>query len=234
MSRPHEAHPMALGTWGMGACHPRDRLAGPRLPTGFGSAVRDLAPFPVIMSGHATFYAMGWSVAWGWAGVGALAVLPIASAFLVLRGTAQIRHAAQSPAQPTPVIEKERKAMMVLNSVTNPIWMLGAIVLIVSGQGRWALPLMVFVIGAHFLPMGRILGRRIDYVLGPVTMVSAIVAAALAFDPQVSWLVVFAVAGTGGAVSTFCYALYLAREYRLVCDRAGVQVPAEGSTVVAG
>lgn len=45
--------------------------------------------------------------------------------------------------------------MLVLNSVTHPVWMLGAVLLLVFGQGRWVLPLMVFVIGAHFLPMAR-------------------------------------------------------------------------------
>ncbi|MFT4052579.1 MAG: hypothetical protein QM677_10060 [Microbacterium sp.] len=150
-------------------------------------------------------YAAWWSFAWGW--IGALAF----------------------PNDPTPEIERERKAMALLNSIAHPIYMFPSIlvivIVIVFGQGRWVLPLMVFVIGAHLLPMARILDRKIDYLLGPVTMIVAIGAGLLALDETVAWLVVFAVAGIGGAVSTLCYALYLAREYRRLCDRASVPFP---------
>lgn len=97
--------------------------------------------------------------------------------------------------------------------------------LLVFGQGRWVLPLMVFVIGAHFIPMARILGRRIDYLLGPVAMLGAVAAGVLALDPRVSWLVVFAVAGIGGAASTLAYAAYMARAYRRLSERARVPFP---------
>src|SRR5690554_79867 len=96
-----------------------------------------------------------------------LAVMAVAVLFTV-RGVKQIRHAARYPNHPTPDDVRIGKAMGVLNSVTHPIWMLGTILLLVFAQGRWALPLMVFVIGAHFVPMARILGRRIDYLLGPL------------------------------------------------------------------
>jgi hypothetical protein len=56
-------------------------------------------------------------------------------------------------------------------------------------------------------------------------MVGAIVAGVLALDAQVSWLVVFAVAGIGGAVATLCYAVYMARAYRRLCERADVPFP---------
>lgn len=195
------------------------------VPDWFGSAARDIAHFPIMMSGFAIFYAVWWPFAWGWAGAAALLVVLVAAAFFVVRGVSQIRHAALFPDNPTPEIERERKAMTVLNSITHPVYLFPSILLLVFGQGRWVLPLMVFVIGAHFVPMARILGRRIDYLLGPVTMIAAIIAGILALDAQVSWLVVFAVAGIGGAVVTLCYALYLAREYRRLCERADVPFP---------
>lgn len=201
-----------------------EQAGGEPAPDWFGSAAQDLAPFPVIMSGYAVFYAIWWPFAWGWAGVAAFVVVLIAAALLVARGVSQLRHAGQFPDQPTPEIVRERKAMLVLNSITHPIWMLGSVLLLVFGQGTWALPLMVFVIGAHFVPMARILGRKIDYLLGPVTMIAAIAAGIFALNGQ-SWLVVFAMAGIGGAVATLCYALYLAREYRRLCRRAGVPFP---------
>ncbi len=50
-------------------------------------------------------------------------------------------------------------------------------------------------------------------------------AGVLALDAQVSWLVVFAVAGVGGAVAILCYAVYMAWAYRRLCERAGVPFP---------
>ena len=197
------------------------RAEAAQAPDWFGAAARDIAPFPVIMSGYAIFYAVWWPFAWGWAGAGAFLVVVAAAAFLVIRGVAQIRHAALFPNNPTPEIEGERKAMTMLNSITHPLYMFPSILLLVLGQGRWVLPLMVFVIGAHFVPMARILGRKIDYLLGPVTMIAAILAGVLALEEHVSWLIVFAVAGVGGTVSTLSYAIYLAADYHLLCARAG-------------
>lgn len=204
-------------------------------PEWFGSAARGIAFFPVMMSAYAVFYAAWWPFAWGYAGAGAFALVLVAAVLLVMRGVAQIRHASSFPHTPTAEDERLGRAMMQLNSVTHPIWILGSVVLLVLGQGRWVLPLMVFVIGAHFLPMARILGRRIDYLLGPVAMVAALVAGVLARDPQVSWLVVFAVAGTGGTVATLCYAVYMTRAYQRLSARAGVPSPrATGPLPTAG
>ncbi|HHW50688.1 MAG TPA: hypothetical protein GX406_04345 [Pseudoclavibacter sp.] len=198
-------------------------------PEWFGSAARGIAFFPVMMSAYAVFYAAWWPFAWGYAGAGAFALVVVLAVAFVVRGVAQIRHASSFPNHPNDEDQRIGKAMGVLNSVTHPIWMLGSIVLLVFGQGRWVLPLMMFVIGAHFVPMARILGRRIDYLLGPVAMLGAIIAGVLALDPQVSWLVVFAVAGIGGAVATLCYAVYMARAYRRLCERAGVTFPLTAS-----
>lgn len=198
-------------------------------PEWFGSAARGIAFFPVMMSAYAVFYAAWWPFAWGYAGAGAFALVVVLAVAFVARGVAQIRHASSFPNKPNDEDQRLEKAMGLLNSVTHPIWILGSIVLLVFGQGRWVLPLMVFMIGAHFVPMARILGRRIDYLLGPVAMVGAIIAGVLALDPQVSWLVVFAVAGIGGAVATLCYAVYMARAYRRLCERAWVRFPLKAS-----
>ena len=53
-------------------------------------------------------------------------------------------------------------------------------------------------------------------------MVFAAVAGFFALDSSVSWLTVFALAGLGGALSTGCYAAYMARAYRRLCQQAGV------------
>lgn len=195
-------------------------------PEWFGSAARGIAYFPIAMSGYAVFYALWWPFAWGYVGAGAFVLVLVAAALFVYRGVSQIRHAASFPNHPTAEDQRIGKAMGVLNSVAHPIWMLDSIVLLIAGQGRWVLPLMVFVVGAHFVPMARILGRKIDYLLGPVAMIGAVIAGILALDPDVSWLTVFAVAGKGGAVAPLCYAVYMARAYSRLCQRADVLFPA--------
>lgn len=204
------------------------RTEAVQAPGWFGSAAQTLASFPVLMAGYAVFYAVWWPFAWGIPGIIAFAILVIAAVFLVLRGLEQVRHAAQFPSTPTPEEQRQAKAMFLLNSITHPLWMLGSILLVSFGQGRWALPLMVFIIGAHFLPIAPILGRTIDYLLGPLALVAAVIAGVLARDDQTSWLVVFAVAGVGGAVSTLSYAIYLAWDYQRLCARAGVVFPPRG------
>lgn len=96
------------------------------------------------------------------------------------------------------------RAMGILNSVTHPVWMLGTIVLLIVGQGRWVMPLMVFVIGAHFLPIAHILGRWVDYPAG---------------------LLMIAFAVIGGTIATGFYAIYMAKRYGQMTRAAGLSFP---------
>ncbi|MGO3886506.1 MAG: hypothetical protein ACTJHU_09435 [Mycetocola sp.] len=191
-------------------------------PEWFGSAATTIAFFPIMMSGYALFYAAWLPVAWGVNGAIALGAITIVAAILIVRGTVQIRHAARYPSRPTTVEKRQATQMGILNGITHPLWMVAAIVLIVTGNGRWALPVMVFVIGAHFIPIAPILGRRIDYLLGPLTMAFAVAAGVLATNPTVLWTVVAAVAGIGGTLSTLIYAAYLTFGYGALCRKAGI------------
>ena len=196
------------------------------IPEWFGVEARANAFFPVMMSVYLVFYSAWWAVAWGWLGVVGTAVAVIFAGAFLRRGVQQIRHAAQFEVGPGDARNARiNRAMGVLNSVTHPVWMITSVVLLLVGQGRWVLPEMVFVIGAHFVPMASILGRRIDWLLGPVAMLFAVLAAALAADQTVPWTSVFAVAGIGGAASTASYAVYMSVAYRKLCARAGVPFP---------
>ena len=57
--------------------------------------------------------------------------------------------------------------------------------------------------------------RRIDYLLGPVAMLCAAAAAVLAFHPDHHWGEIAALAGLGGAVSTW----YMAADYSTLTSR---------------
>ena len=194
-------------------------------PEWYGSTARATAFFPLMMAVYMVFYAAWAPFAWPLAGSITFVVVGAAAALCVRRGIHQIRHAKRYRSIATAENDRLGRTMGILNSVTHPIWMLGGIVLGVLGEGRWFLPLMVFVIGAHFLPMAQILNRTIDYLLGPIAMGFAIAAAVLGSEPTVPWIDVYAVAGLGGAITTFGYALYMIWNYRRTADAAGVTIP---------
>ncbi len=170
-------------------------------------------------------YSVWWPFAWGLVGAIAFGVVGIAATAFVIRGVRQIRHAQQFQAVPSPEGQRIGRAMGILNSATHPVWMLGSIVLVIVVQSRWVMPLLVFVIGAHFLPMARILGRWINYPLGLLMISFAVVSSVLAADPSVPWLMVFSVAGIGGTIATGVYAAYMAWEYGRMTAQAGLTFP---------
>lgn len=192
----------------------------------FSADARGNAFFPVLMAIYLAIYSAWWTVAWGWPGAIATGGALVFVGLFLARGVQQIKHAATFEIWPADSRnERINRAMGILNGVTHPIWMLATVVLLLLGHGRWVLPVMVFVIGAHFIPMASILGRKVDWLLGPLAMLFAVLAALLAADPEVSWTIVFAVAGIGGAASTGAYALYMSVAYQKLCDRAGVPFP---------
>ena len=191
-------------------------------PAWFGSAARGMAVLPLLMAVYLVFYAAWWPFAWGVPGGVAFAVAGALAVWATVRGVHQLRHARSFPSVPSAAGARVGRAMGVLNSVTHPLWMSASIVLLLSGHGRGVLPVMVFVIGAHFVPMAFILRRRIDLLLGPIAMAFAAAAGVLALDREVGWLVVFGVAGLGGALATGAYAVYMSAAYARLCAAAKV------------
>lgn len=196
-----------------------------QVPEWFGAAARGISFFPLLMSVYMIIYSVWWPFAWGLPGLIVFVLVVVLAAIFSSRGIRQIRHSRQFEAVESPEDTRIARAMGIVNSVTHPIWMVGTVALLIFGQGRWVMPLMVFVIGAHFLPMARILGRWIDYPLGLLMMAFAVIGGALATDPSVPWIIVFAVAGTGGTIATGVYAAYMAREYARRTRAAGLSFP---------
>lgn len=181
---------------------------------------RATAALPLLMGGYVLFYAVWFPVGWGVVGWALLTVAVVVAAAAIVRGIRQLRHAATLPeARQSETGRRRARQMGILNSVAHPVWMLGAVLLAVFGAARWIVPLIVFVVGAHFLPVAHIMGRRIDYLLGPVAMLCAAAAAVLAFNPDHHWGEIAALAGLGGAVSTGGYAWYMAADYSTLTSR---------------
>lgn len=191
-------------------------------PDWFGAAARGISFFPVVTSAYMLIYSVWWPLAWGVPGAIAFVLVLLLAVGFIVRGISQIRHSMQFEIVNSSEGDRIARAMGILNSVTHPIWMLGTVALLIFGQDRWVMPLMVFVIGAHFLPMARILNRWIDYPMGLLMIAFAILGGFAAADPSVSWVEVFAISGTGGAIATGIYAAYMAVGYSRMTCAAGL------------
>lgn len=194
-------------------------------PDWYGAAARGISFFPVMMSVYMLIYSVWWPLAWGVPGTIAFVLVVALAAGFIVRGIRQIRHSTQFEVVRSPEGDRIDKAMGMLNSVTHPVWMLGMVALLILGQGRWVMPLMVFVIGVHFLPMARILNRWIDYPMGLLMVAFAILGGFSSADPSAPWVEVFAIAGTGGAIATGIYAAYMALGYSRMTRAAGLTFP---------
>jgi hypothetical protein len=194
-------------------------------PEWFGSAARGTAFFPMLMSVYMLVYSVWFAVAWNAPGAILFAAIVVGAIVLGVRGVRQIRHASKFPAVPSDESRRIARSMGILNGVTHPIHIAGTLILLTLGELRWVLPLITLVIGAHFLPIAKILGRKIDYVVAPIMIAFAVVGGFLAANPDVSWTQVFAVTGIGGTIATGTYAVYLAHAYARLAKSAGVDFP---------
>ena len=107
--------------------------------------------------------------------------------------------------------------MMKLSAITYPALWLAIIALAVLGQWRWMLPAATLIIGLHFTPLTRIFNRKIDCAIAPITVGFAVAGMVLAANPHISWRMVYAIAGTGGALASGIYGAYL------VCGYGGLR-----------
>ncbi|MBP2436067.1 hypothetical protein [Microbacterium amylolyticum] len=186
----------------------------------FGTAARYVSPLPLIMGFFMLVYAFWFIPAWGLLGgiiFGALAVYAVICGALAIRN---IKHAVRHPSIKTPEGEAQGKKMAVLSGITYPLLWLSVIALPLLGQAQFIMQAVVIIIGLHFIPMAKIQGRRIDYVLGPISVLFGIVGVLIALNNSSDWQLAFAVAGVGGAGATFVYAFYNLIGYRKMSEQA--------------
>ena len=83
------------------------------------------------------FYSVWWPFAWGTIGGAFFVVALVYAAILFVRGVRQMRHAAQFASEPSAEDVRVGRSMGILNSVAHPVWMIGSIILLMVGEGRW-------------------------------------------------------------------------------------------------
>ena len=191
-------------------------------PEWFGSAARNAAYQPIVQAFFLLAYLVWWLFAaptWGAMIFGAGVVYAVV---IVLFSVRNIRHAAQFPNIPTPAGALIGKRMGVLSGVSYGTLWIAVTLLAVFDLGRWILPAVALIIGVHFFPLAFIFRRRIDFLLAPIAIAFAGVGFVLAAQSDISWPVVYAVSGIGGAIATAVYASYLLFAYRNLRVEAGI------------
>jgi hypothetical protein len=201
-----------------------DRATATAAPDGYGAAARSLSFLPLMMAAFSIVYAVWWPLAWGIPGGIVLALVAVVAVGLIVLSLGQIRHAFGFPSVATAEGSRIGRFMGVLSGVTYGVLWAGLIVLAVLGLWPWIMPWVAVIIGLHFLPMAGLFDRRIDYVLGPLTVLGGLAGGVLAASGTGLWTV-YAVAGLGGAVATVSYGISHVVGYRRMARAAGVVAP---------
>jgi len=152
----------------------------------------------------------GWSIPLSGAAVASL-VLMVACGLLVVRH----RHGPTAMADPG-----VRRRYLLIVAVEVVACVVGAVVLGRAGQQVYLPAWILFVVGAHFLPLARLFGNRDLLLSGPVLMLVAAVAGGLG-AAHVALPSTVAGAG-GGVVLSICAGLNLRRGYLAPVDAAVV------------
>ena len=106
--------------------------------------------------------------------------------------------------------------MGIVSSITYSTLTVVAVTLSAVHLVKQIFPAATFIIGLHFIPLGKIMNRKIDYFIAPVPIVFSLVASYFAFTTTMSWFEVYVVAGIGGTCATMTYGCYMLYAYKKV------------------
>ena len=191
----------------------------------FGEIAQNIAPYGIMMAVFTLFYSVWFCFAWGALGRILFALTFAYGAYIVFASIKNIKHAKRFKAVPSEEGKKIAKSMTIVSAITYPALTVFAVTLAAVHLVKLIFPAVTFVIGLHFIPLAKIMHRKIDYFIAPVPIVFSLVASYLAFTTAISWVEVYAVAGIGGACATMIYGAYMLYAYKKVAQKYGVEYP---------
>jgi len=86
---------------------------------------------------------------------------------------------------------------------------IGINVVINLGHPDLTVPVIALVVGLHFFPLAKVFKRTIDYYLATWSTIIAILAIVFTLNKTLTPQAVFAFMGTGLAIATSCYGIYM-------------------------
>lgn len=188
----------------------------------FGEAARSIAPMGIMMAFFMLIYTIWWGFAFGLFGWILFAFSCAFAFFLVNESIRNIKHANRFPKNKSQEGERIGKQMGILSGISYGLLWIFAIILAIMGLYQWILPAVTFIIAVHFFPQAKIFNRKIDYYLAPFPLITSIIGFYLAGQTGMEWSIVYAVSGTGGAVATGGYGIFMLITYRHLAENAGV------------
>ena len=191
----------------------------------FGEIAQNIAPYGIMMAVFTLFYSVWFCFAWGALGRILFALTFAYGAYIVFASIKNIKHAKRFKAVPSEEGKKIAKSMTIVSAITYPALTVFAVTLAAVHLVKLIFPAVTFVIGLHFIPLAKIMHRKIDYFIAPVPIVFSLVASYLAFTTTMSWFEVYAVAGIGGACATMIYGAYMLYAYKKVVREYRVEYP---------
>ena len=117
---------------------------------------------------------------------GVVGLLIVALGTAVLLATSHRVYKDNSPAlkaiAQTPESRRKSRLFNLINALQWGVILLVALVLTHTGNTRWVLPAIVFIVGVHFLPLARLFEYRPHYLTGAALIVLASVYPLIARD----------------------------------------------------
>ena len=191
----------------------------------FGEIAQNIAPYGIMMAVFTLFYSVWFCFAWGAVGRILFALTVAYGGTIVFTSIKNIKHAKRFKAVPSEAGKKILKNMSIVSAITYSALTVCAVTLSAVHLVKLIFPAVTLIIGLHFIPLAKIMNRKIDYFIAPVPIVFSLVASYLAFTTTMTWLEVYAVAGIGGACATMIYGTYMLYAYKKVVREYGVEYP---------
>ena len=191
----------------------------------FGEIAQNIAPYGIMMAVFTLFYSVWFCFAWGRAGMVLFALTVVYGAYIVFASIKNIKHAKRFKAVPSEAGKKIAKNMGIVSAISYSALTVIAVMLAAVHLEKLILPAVTLIIGLHFIPLAKIMNRKIDYFIAPVPIVFSLAASYLAFTTTMTWLEVYAVAGIGGAFATMIYGAYMLYAYKKVVREYRIEYP---------
>ena len=166
-----------------------------------------MAVFTLIWSGIA-YQGLAASEYWV-----ALAIFPVFSVFFIVDAVRLYKIAPYYPKHTSEADLAEGKRMgkwfgIIFGAEGLGIF-IGINIVVNLGHPELAIPVMALVVGLHFYPLAKVFKRTLDYYLATWSTVVAVLAIILTLNKTLTETGAFAFTGTGIAIATTCYGIYM-------------------------